>query len=84
MTISTVYDNGIVVPEEVFNIDPAALLAKIQSGIKNLAGLSLETGYAIEATVPLILSNAFKNIAALSIESGYKIPELSLISSGSS
>lgn len=59
-------------------------MAKIQAGIKNLAGLSLETGYAIEATVPLIIGNAFKNIAALSLESGYKIPELNLISSGSS
>jgi len=46
-----------------------------------LAGLSLEAGYPIEATVPLILANSFKNIAALSLESGYKIKELDLIAS---
>lgn len=81
MKIATVYDNGVVVPKEVYNIDPASLLTAIQSGIKNLAGLSLEAGYAIEATVPLIIGNAFKNIAALSLESGYQIPELSLLAS---
>jgi hypothetical protein len=65
------YDNGTILSQEIINIDPASLLVKLQAGIKNLAGLSLETGYAIEATVPLIIANSFKNIAALSIESGY-------------
>lgn len=81
MKIVQVYDNGNIVPQEVYNIDPASLLASFQSGIKNLVGLSLEAGYPIEATVPLIIGNAFKNIAALSLESGFKIPELSLITS---
>jgi large subunit ribosomal protein LP0 len=70
MKIATVYDSGAIVPPEVFNIDPASLLASFQVGIKNLAGLSLEAGYPIEATIPLIIGNAFKNIAALSLESG--------------
>lgn len=71
MKITQVYDNGAIVPESVYSIDPAALLTSFQSGIKNLVGLSLEAGYPIEATIPLIIGNAFKNIAALSIESGY-------------
>ena len=70
MKIITVYDNGSIIPQEVFSIDPASLLTSFRSGIRNLAGLSLETGYMIEATVPLIIGNAFRNIAALSIESG--------------
>jgi len=49
------------------NIDPASLLVKLQSGIRNLAGLSLAAGYPIEATVPLIIANSFRNIAAISI-----------------
>lgn len=71
MKITQVYDNGAIVPESVYSIDPATLLTSFQSGIKNLVGLSLEAGYPIEATIPLIIGNAFKNIAALSIESGY-------------
>ena len=70
MRIIGCYDSGAILPQEVINIDPASLLTAFQSGIKNLAGLSLEAGYPIEATVPLILANSFKNIAALSLESG--------------
>lgn len=81
MKIIGCYDNGVILPQEVINIDPASLLTAFQSGVKNLAGLSLEAGYPIEATVPLILANSFKNIAALSLESGYKIKELDLLAS---
>lgn len=70
MKICGCYESGAILPNEVINIDPAALLVKLQAGIRNLAGLSLEAGYPIEATVPLIVGNAFKNIAALSLESG--------------
>ncbi len=71
MKISTVYDDGSILPEEVLNLDPASLLAKFQSGVRNLAGLSLSAGIPTAATIPLIISNAFRNIAALSLESGY-------------
>jgi large subunit ribosomal protein LP0 len=67
MKIVSVYDEGAILPENVMNIDPASLLTKFQSGIKNLAGLSLASGYPIEATIPLIIANSFRNIAALSI-----------------
>ncbi len=70
MKILACYDSGAILPNEVINIDPASLLVKFQQGIKNLAGLSLEAGYPIEATVPLMIANSFKNIAALSLESG--------------
>jgi large subunit ribosomal protein LP0 len=71
MKVAQVYDNGSMVPETVFGINPASLLESFRLGVKNLAGISLEAGYPIEATVPLIIGNAFKNIAALSVESGY-------------
>lgn len=70
MKLIDVYDNGCILPQSVFSINPASLLTRFQTGIKNLAGLSLEAGYPIEATVPLIIANSFKNIAALSLESG--------------
>ena len=71
MKIIGVYDDGAILPEEIINIDPSAFVSKFQSGIRNLAGLSLSSGYPIEATVPLIIANSFKNLAALSLESGY-------------
>lgn len=68
--ITNVYDEGAILGDEIINIDPSNLLTKFQSGIRNIAGLSLSAGYPIEATVPIIIANSFKNIAALSIESG--------------
>ncbi len=45
--MTNVYDDGALLPEQVFSINPATLLSKIQAGIRNLAGLSLEAGYPI-------------------------------------
>lgn len=70
MTINSVYSDGSILPKEVLSIDPSSLLGKFSNGIKNIAGLSLQAGYPIEATIPLIIGNSFKNIAALSLESG--------------
>ena len=70
LKITNVYDEGTILGEEIINIDPSSLVQKFQAGIRNIAGLSLEAGYPIEATVPIIIANSFKNIAALSIESG--------------
>ena len=70
MKVLSVYDEGSILPQEVLNLDPASLLNKFSSGARNIAGLSLEAGYPISATIPLMISNAFKNIAALSLESG--------------
>ena len=70
MKISGVYTEGAILPKEVLNVDPTQLITKFQNGIRNIAGLSLASGYPIAATVPLIIQNSFKNIAALSIESG--------------
>ena len=56
--------------KDVININPNDLLGKIADGIRNIVGLAVEIGHPSEATVPLIISNAFKNLAALSVESG--------------
>lgn len=71
MKITSVYDDGSILPEAVLNLDPANLLTKFSNGVRNIAGLSLAAGLPTAATVPILISNAFKNIAALSLESGY-------------
>lgn len=76
MTIGSVYDDGVILPNSVISINPAALIEKFSTGVNNLAALSLSAGYPIAATVPLLLGNAFRNIAALSLESGYLISYL--------
>lgn len=73
MKIFSVYDEGAILPEEIVSMNPDDLLAKVQTGARNVAALSLSAGYPIEATIPLIIGSAFKNIAALSLESGFKV-----------
>jgi hypothetical protein len=51
-------------------MNPDSLLGKIAEGINNIVGLAVEIGHPTEATVPLLIGNAFKNLAALSLESG--------------
>ncbi len=77
-----VYDDGQILPQEVININPDSIIGEFQNSVKNLAGLSLATGFTIEPVIPLLIADSFKNIAALSIESGFKIKELEGMSSG--
>lgn len=70
MKIANVYDDGSILPDEILNLDPATLLNKFEQGVRNITALSLGAGYPIEATIPIIMSNAFRNIAAISLESG--------------
>jgi large subunit ribosomal protein LP0 len=76
MKIAQVYDDGTILPEAILNLDPASLLARFEQGVRNITALSLGAGYPIEATIPLIIGNAFKNIAAISLETGYFFPHL--------
>ena len=73
MKIKTVYDDGCILPEALLNLDPSTLLGAFSNAARNIVGLSLSAGIPIEATVPLLISNAFKNIAAISLESGYVV-----------
>lgn len=47
MKFHGVYSDGNILPKEVLEIDPTALITKFQSGIKNVAALSLSAGYPI-------------------------------------
>lgn len=76
MKISSVYDDGSILPDEILNLDPSTLLTKFELGVRNITALSLGAGYPIEATIPIILGNAFRNVAAFSLESGYEFYNL--------
>jgi hypothetical protein len=73
MQIANVYDEGAILPEAILTLDPSSLLARFEQGVRNITSLSLGAGYPIEATIPIIIGNAFKNVAAFSLESGYRL-----------
>lgn len=48
-----------------------------------MTGLSLETGYATELSVPHAIINSFKNLAAIGLETNYLFAALKSCQSGS-
>lgn len=57
-------------------MSPDTILSSFKAGVKNLAAISLETGYATKASVPYAITNAFKNLAAIGMEVDYKFKAL--------
>lgn len=72
MNVNLCYDNGDILNKEVVCMSPETIVERFQIGVKNLAAISLETGYQTEASVPYAITNAFKNLAAIGMEVDYK------------
>lgn len=71
MNVFACYDNGAILNKNVLTLDPSSILDSFRAGVKNIAAISLETGYTTEASVPYVITNAFKNLAAIGMEVGY-------------
>ncbi|KAL0483913.1 ribosomal protein P0 [Acrasis kona] len=75
LKIEQVYENGAFYAPAVLDIKEEDLLAKIQEGINDVAGLSLATGLVNEASVPHHVANALKSLLSLSVATDYNFPE---------
>lgn len=47
MKISEVYDDGALIPEQIYSMNSEDLLAKIQRGVNNIAALALGSNHVI-------------------------------------
>lgn len=72
MSVYLDYDGGDILNEESLSIGIDQILSNFSSGLKNLAAISLESGYVTDVAVPHLVANAFKNLAAIGLETGYK------------
>jgi len=72
MNVYACYDNGSVLNKNVLSYDPSSIINSFRNGAKNIAAISLETGYVTEASVPYSVAIAFKNLAAIGMEVDYK------------
>merc|ERR1711963_560187 len=61
LVISKVYDSGSVFDPEIPDITDADLLAKFQTGVRNVAAMSLAMNYPNVASVPHSIVNGMKN-----------------------
>lgn len=65
LAIEQVYDSGSIFSPNILDIKPEDLRAKFQSGVANVAALSLAIGYPTIASAPHSIANGFKNLLAI-------------------
>jgi len=65
LQVQQVYDQGTVFSPKVLDITDEDLLATFQSGLANVAAVSLAIGYPTVASVPHSVVNGFKNLLAI-------------------
>jgi large subunit ribosomal protein LP0 len=65
LAVQQVFDNGTIYSPEVLDVTTDDLRARFAAGIRNVAAVSLQTGYATKASVPHSIANGFKNLLAV-------------------
>merc|ERR1712012_141243 len=71
LVISKVYDSGSVFDPEILDITDADLLAKFQTGVRNVAAMSLAMNYPNVASVPHSIVNGMKNLLAIAAPTAF-------------
>lgn len=65
MGVKKVYDDGAIYSPEVLDLTPELIREKFKSVSRNMASISLATGYVTKPAIPHLMANAFKNLAAM-------------------
>jgi len=65
--ISTVYDNGQVIPVALFDMTDDMILAKIRHGVARIAALSLQIGHPTIASIPHSVARGFSNLVSVAL-----------------
>mmetsp|Transcript_20655 Transcript_20655/g.19660 ORF Transcript_20655/g.19660 Transcript_20655/m.19660 type:complete len:232 (+) Transcript_20655:331-1026(+) len=75
MVIKKVYDDGALFPPTVLDITPEDIRNKFKLACKNMAGVSMGSGYITKPATPHLILNAFKNLAAVTFDADYSFPQ---------
>jgi len=75
LVILSVYDNGTIYDSAVLDLTDEQILAKFNSGVKNVACVSLATGIPSVASLPHSLIRGYKNVLSVALGADIKIPQ---------
>jgi large subunit ribosomal protein LP0 len=82
LTIKTVYDNGAIYDASLLDVTDDVLIKKFQTGVQNIAALSLAIGYPTVASLPHSVIRGFKNVLSLALAVDYSFPFADRLKSG--
>lgn len=71
LVFEQVYDNGTVYSPDVLDITQERLQQSIQTGLANIASISLTIGHPTKASAPHSIMNGLKNVVAISLATEY-------------
>ena len=74
MHIKHVLQDGAIFNPQILDITPEDVINRMRSTIRNMASISLSTGYITKPAIPHMMVNAFKNLASVTFESDYSFP----------
>lgn len=83
MEVRRVYDNGALYPPTILDITPKTILEGFEKTIKNMAGISLGSGYITKPAAPHLILTAFKNLAAASFDTDYTFEQAETLKNAS-
>jgi len=74
LIIQTVYDEGSIYDVSVLSMTDQDIVNKFSNGVKNVAAISLATGFATVAALPHVLIRGYKNLLSISLTTEYSFP----------
>jgi len=75
LIIKSVYDDGSVYDASVLDVTDQDVLNKFQSGVRNVASMSLALHYPTVASVPHSVVNGYKRVLAIGLGTAYSFPK---------
>jgi len=74
LQIMSVYEDGAVFDPSILDLSEADVLSKFQSGVANVAAVSLAAGYPTLASVVHSFINGYKNVLSIALATDYTYP----------
>jgi len=75
LVLQTVYEDGVIYEASITDITDEIVIGKFQSGVKNVAAISLALHYPTVASVPHSVINGFKKVLAIGLATEYSFPK---------
>jgi len=76
LTIKTVYDDGALYDASVLDMTDDIIVQKFQSGVKNVAAVSLAVHFPTVASVPHSIVNGYKRVLSIGLATEYSFPKV--------